>query len=155
MNTTKNAREGAEKVGEKASEAADKIKDTAKEAGHQVAGLAESVADKARDATRVVADKVGDAASYVGDKADGAAGYVGEGLGSLAGRVRDNAPKEGVLGSAADTVARGIEKTGDYLKDEGFTGMGKDLMGLVKNYPIPALLIGLGLGYLIARSTRS
>jgi len=155
MNTTKNAREGAERVGEKASEAADKIKDTAREAGHQAGNLAEAVADKARDATRMVADKAGDAASYVGDKADSAAGYVGEGLGGLAGRVRDNAPKEGMLGSAADTVARGIEKTGDYLKDEGVTGMGRDLVNLVKNYPVPALLIGLGLGYLIARSTRS
>jgi len=152
MNTTKNA---AERVGDKAGEAADKIKDTAREAGHQASTLAESVADKARDAARAVTDRAGDAASYVGDKADSAAGYVGEGLGSLAGRVRDNAPKEGMLHSAADSVARGIEKTGDYLKDEGFTGMGKDLVSLVKNYPVPALLLGLGLGYLIARSTRS
>jgi len=35
------------------------------------------------------------------------------------------------------------------------TGMGRDVVNLVKSYPLPALLIGMGLGYLLARATTS
>jgi len=133
----------------------DKAKDTAHEIGKEAKDLASTVADKARDATKVVADKAGDAADFVGEKADAVADRAGDGLKNLAGKVRDNTPDHGIVGKAADKVADGIEQTGKYLKDEGFTGMGKDMLELIKNNPIPALLIGVGLGYLLARATRS
>jgi hypothetical protein len=60
-----------------------------------------------------------------------------------------------MLGSATDTVAKGFERTGDYLREEGMTGMGRDMLNLVKSFPLPALLLGMGLGYLLARATTS
>lgn len=128
-----------------------------REPGQEGKDLSSAVADKAHDVTKAIGDKATDAARFVGDKADAAAGKVGSGLESLASKVRDNAPHEGMLGKAADKVAEGIEKTGHYLKEEGMTGMGQDMLDLVKRYPVPALAVGMclgvGMGYLMARAT--
>lgn len=164
--STKNAKDQAQSAMDKAHETGDKAKDTLHEAGKAASSMAEAVTDKARDAANWAGEKAGDAAGWAGDKArdaahwtgdkaDSAAERAGEGLRNLAGKVRDNAPSEGVFGSAADTVARGMERTGDYLRDEGVTGMGRDIVNMVKAYPLPALLIGMGLGYLLARATSS
>jgi len=69
--------------------------------------------------------------------------------------VRDSAPHSGVLGSAASTVAGGLEQGGRYLQQEGLGGMADDLTALIKNNPIPALLVGVGIGFVLARITRS
>jgi hypothetical protein len=73
---------------------------------------------------------------------------------SVAHTLRDKAP-EGMLGTAASTVASTLESGGDYLEAKGLTGIAEDLTGLIRRNPIPAALICLGIGYLLARSTRS
>jgi hypothetical protein len=113
-----------------------------------------NVADKARQAASGVADKARDVASTAGSKADQAFGKVGEGLKSAAGTLREHAP-EGMLGSATNRVADTLDSSGRYLQDEGLTGIVGDLGNLIRRNPVPALLIGLGIGFLIARSLRS
>jgi hypothetical protein len=108
--------------------------------------------DQGRDPAGAFADTARDLTKTAVDKVDDAAGMVGEGLTSLARNVRDRAPHEGVLGSAAGAVASGIESTGRYLKDEGLSGMADDAVNLIRNHPIPALLVGVGLGFLLARA---
>jgi hypothetical protein len=51
----------------------------------------------------------------------------------------------------ADTLERG----GRYLEEEGLRGIGQDLTNVIRRNPIPALLLGIGIGFLIARSLRS
>jgi hypothetical protein len=41
---------------------------------------------------------------------------------------------------------------GTYLQDRGVQGLSEDLTGLIRRYPVPALLIGLGIGYVLGRS---
>jgi hypothetical protein len=72
---------------------------------------------------------------------------------SLAGTLRDRGPHEGMLGSASTTVAGALESGGRYLQEEGFSGMMDDVAGIIRRNPIPAVLIGIGLGFLIARTT--
>jgi hypothetical protein len=72
----------------------------------------------------------------------------------MAGTVREHAPS-GVMGTAASRVADTLESGGRYLREEGLRGMGEDLTELVRRNPIPALLIGIGVGFLLARVTRS
>jgi hypothetical protein len=74
-----------------------------------------------------------------------------EGIGHT---IRDNAPG-GWVGSAAEGVASGLEKSGKYLQEEGLTGIAQDLGELIKRNPIPAMLVGLGIGFLLARATSS
>jgi hypothetical protein len=69
--------------------------------------------------------------------------------------VKNKAPSSGYLGSAAQSVASGLESGGRYLENQGLSGMGEDLTNLIRRNPIPALFVGIGLGFLLARLTRS
>jgi len=117
--------------------------------------VAGTVLDKAKQAASSVADKARDVASNLGDRADTAVSSVGSGMQSLAGTIRDKAPSGGMLGGAATGVAGALETGGRYLQEEGLSGMGEDVTNLIRRNPIPAVLIGVGLGFLLARITRS
>ena len=60
-----------------------------------------------------------------------------------------------MLGSAASAVADTLESSGRYLEESGLSGIGEDLTSMIRRNPVPALLVGIGLGFLIARATRS
>lgn len=80
--------------------------------------------DRARETASNVASSVSDAASYVGNKAENATSKVGAAL----------------------------EDTGHYLKDDGLHHIASDVSNLIRRNPIPAMLIGVGLGYLLAQA---
>lgn len=121
----------------------------------QAKGTATGVMESAREAASTAARKAGDAASYVGDKAESATSAVGSGMKSLAGTIREHTPREGMLGSATSAVADTLESSGRYLEESGLSGIGDDLTSMIRRNPVPALLVGIGLGFLIARATRS
>ena len=75
-------------------------------------------------------------------------------MGSLAGVIRDHAPHDGAIATAATTVAGGLESASTYLKEKDYENLATDLTALVRRYPVQALLVGVGLGYLLARSTK-
>jgi uncharacterized protein YjbJ (UPF0337 family) len=79
---------------------------------------------------------------------------VGEKIGSLADVIREKAPHEGAMGTAATTVANKLGAAGSYLQQKNMDHMVGDLTGMIRRYPIPALLIGLGIGYLLAGRSR-
>jgi len=114
-----------------------------------------TVIEKAKDAAGTVIEKAKGAAKTVGKMADDAAGKVGEGMETLAEKTREYGPQEGVLGAVTGKVAEGLENAGQYLEKEGLSGMAKDVTELIKRNPIPALLIGVAIGFLVARSLRS
>lgn len=87
-------------------------------------------------------------------KASEAATAVGEQIGSLAGVIRDHAPHEGALATAATTVAGGLESASVYLHEKQYANLATDLTALVRRYPVQFLLAGVGLGYLLARSLK-
>jgi hypothetical protein len=74
---------------------------------------------------------------------------------SFAETVRERGPSSGMLGGATSAVADTLESTGEYLESHGLSGIADDVTDLVRRNPIPALLIGIGVGFLIARATRS
>jgi ElaB/YqjD/DUF883 family membrane-anchored ribosome-binding protein len=113
------------------------------------------VADKAGDLTSQASDAVKGAANYVGQKAEDATAAVGQSVQSAAGTVRDSGPNSGVLGSATRAVADTMEGAGKYLEDKNLHGMVDDMTGLIKRNPIPAVLIGLGIGFLVGRALSS
>jgi uncharacterized protein YjbJ (UPF0337 family) len=79
---------------------------------------------------------------------------VGEKMESLAGMIREKAPHEGTVGTAATAVAGKLDAAGSYLQTKDFDHMVGDLSNMIRRYPVPSLLIGVGIGYLLARSTR-
>lgn len=146
--STTDARNKAQDAAGKAHDAAGK----AVEAGKEAVGV---VTDKARevvgDATRMGQQ----ALDKVGQTAESATHRVGEGVQSLGQSVRDYGPGQGLLGSATESVASTLEEGGKYISQEGLSGMADDLTNLIKRNPIPALLVGVGVGFLLARITRS
>jgi len=88
----------------------------------------------------------------VGERADQAAGTVGSTLQTAADKLRENAPDSGYLGSAARTVSDTLASGGRYLEREQLSGMFDDMTNLIRNNPVPALLIAVGVGFLMARA---
>jgi len=126
---------------------------------------ASSAADKAREAlghvgsalsstASSVGTAIGNTASSLGQRADDAAAGVGTGLKSVASSIRDQGPNSGMLGQATSTVAGAIESTGQYLSDKHLSGMADDVASMIKSHPIPAVMIGLGVGFLLGRALR-
>ena len=115
-----------------------------KNAGHDIS---QSAANAYSDA-KAKAQEVGSAAA---EKVADTSKAVGEKISSLAGTIRENAPQEGTIGSAAKTVANQLDSAGSYLQDSNFENMAKDVTGLIRRYPIHSLLVGLGIGYLFSR----
>jgi hypothetical protein len=114
---------------------------------------APSMVDRAKDAASSVAHSVGEAGSDVGEKAKRATSAVGGGMKSLAGTIRENAPHQGVLGTASSSVADTLDKGGRYLQEEGLSGIGGEVTNFIRRNPIPAVLVGIGVGFLLAKLT--
>jgi hypothetical protein len=68
--------------------------------------------------------------------------------------IRDKAPSEGTVGRAATTVADKLGAAGSYLQENKVEDVTGNLTDLIRRYPMPSLLMALGIGYLLARSTR-
>jgi ElaB/YqjD/DUF883 family membrane-anchored ribosome-binding protein len=70
-------------------------------------------------------------------------------MSSLASQMRQNAPQGGMLGQASSAVAGRLEQGGRYLQDHGVRDMADDLNTVIRSYPMAALGVGFGLGFLL------
>ncbi len=143
----------AEKARDAASNVADKARDTASNVTDKARETASNVADKARGMASTAVLTASDLASTAGQRAEDATSAVASGMQSLAGTIRENLPHSGMMGTATSSVADTLERGGRYLQQEGLQGIADDLGGLIRRYPIQAVLIGIGVGFLLARST--
>jgi phage-related minor tail protein len=134
--------------------AADQAKTEASTAAGKAAESLTHAGQAVSSAASAVGQKVGETASAVGHRADEAVGSVGKGAQSLADTVRKQGPHEGMLGQATQSVASGLEQAGKYVEDKQLSGMADDVGAMIKSHPIPAVLIGLGVGFLIGRALR-
>lgn len=88
--------------------------------------------------------------AYLEEKADQATKAVGAGMGSLGGAIHEHEPREGVLHNVGEAMAAKLDGGGRYLESRGLTGVGTDLTNVIRRNPVPALLVGVGVGFLIA-----
>jgi hypothetical protein len=140
---------------DQAHEHVERAKDTAAGVTDKVKEVASNVGQAAGNAASAVGQTAGNVATTIGHRAEDATAAAGRGMQNLGSTVRDKAPESGFLGTAADKVAGGLESAGKYLEDKNLSGMAEDLTGMIRRNPIPALLIGIGLGFLLARTMRS
>lgn len=122
----------------------DRVREAGSEAVEKAQEALHSVGEMASNAVPAVGQMIGQTA----DKMTSAAGERLKGLGETVAR---HAPKEGLLGNASQRVAQGLEQGGDYLSQAGLSGAAGDLTELIRRNPLPAVLVGLGIGYLIGR----
>ena len=104
--------------------------------------------DRAKQAGSSIKEAVQETAS----SAEHFATRAAESVESGANRVREHLPNDGTAAEAADTVARKVKETSAYLQEQGIGGVVEDLEILIRRYPLQALLLGLGCGYLLSRA---
>jgi len=149
------AKENASKAGEVVKDTAQKAGDLAKDTAGKASELAKDFASRAgdmvKDTASTLADKTGEAATYVGHKADDATVAAGSNIKSFADTVREKGPQGGILGAADSALANTLETCGKEM-EQGLSGMAEDLTNTIRKHPIPSVLIGLGIGFLLART---
>jgi len=121
--------------------------------GQTVMNTAQDVAQSASRSMSEMKNKAQELGSTVSEKAGNVTTSVGQSMSSLAGTLRQKAPAEGMVGSAASTMANQLEAAGSYLQDNGLENMARDLAGVVRRYPLQSLLVGFTIGYLWARNS--
>jgi uncharacterized protein YjbJ (UPF0337 family) len=94
------------------------------------------------------------------DKSAGVAATVTSAAQDMASRVTETAEMaadkaQEVAGSAATAVTDTVAGVRTYVQDKGVQGLSGDLTGLIRRYPVPALLIGLGIGFVLGCSVRT
>jgi ElaB/YqjD/DUF883 family membrane-anchored ribosome-binding protein len=146
-------------------QAAQQAKNKVEEVKGAVKNEASHLANVAADAGHAAVQKVGEVASNVGqkvqdvasktvDKADKAIAGVGDRMTATADSLRNVAPHEGVLGSAAGSVADNLKASGQYLQEHGVEDMMKDVSGVISRNPLPSIFIALGAGFLLGAALR-
>jgi len=154
-----------EQFKEETTNVLDAASERAKQAGEKASDLAQSAVDKVKqtaddlrskdpseivDDARAKAAEVGDAAA---SKVDSAMTATGEQMSTLAQTVREKAP-EGKAGEVAVKAADALDRGGEYLQTADLQMVRGDLERVIREHPIESLLVGVGLGYLVARATR-
>ncbi len=119
-----------------------------------VEGAASQASEKVQQATSAAVEKAQELASSASKRVDDATAALGERVKSVAGSLRERGPQEGMLGSATGAVADSLDTAGRYIQEEGLVGMAEDVTELIRRNPIPAMLVGIGLGFMLARVFR-
>jgi uncharacterized protein YjbJ (UPF0337 family) len=91
-------------------------------------------------------DKSAGVAATVSSAAQEVASRVTETVGTAATKAQEMA------GSAATAVTDTVSGVRTYTQEKGLQGLSGDLTDLIRRYPVPALLVGLGIGFVLARS---
>jgi hypothetical protein len=129
------------------SENTSNLSDTISDAKNRAAELASKLKDKASQLTSTVSDTVGRQRDNVAGGLDRAASTIHEKAGSLPGAGQKAA-------DAANRLADGMESTASYLRDHDLKGMGNDVAGICRKYPLQSLLSAVAIGFLVGRSLR-
>jgi hypothetical protein len=132
----------------------DRTANTAHQAADSVSDKAQQVASNVQDKAQQAMDKAQDLGTQAVDRADAATTTVGEKMTDVAQTIRQKAPTTGTVANVADTAADTLERAGSYLQQQDLADMRGDLESMIRRYPTQSLLIGFGIGYLLARSTR-
>jgi hypothetical protein len=142
-----NFKDRVEETAQAAREAATEVHDRAQEAGQKAL-------HNLQEGAQAAMHRAGEVATDVSHRASEAVSRVGDKMSSLGTTLRDRGPHGGVLGQASSAMASGLETGGHYLKEQGLQGMFQDVQVLIRRFPVAALCVGVGFGFLLARATR-
>jgi hypothetical protein len=142
MTTTTHNQRGKES--DKTNEPLDK----AKEAGAQAV-------EKAKEAVASVGEMAGQAVSAVGKKADDLTATAGSDIKRWGDTLSEKSPHHGLVGHASQAVADTLKDSGHYLEEAKLSGMTEDITQLIQRNPVPSVLIGVGIGFMLGRALRS
>jgi len=132
---------------DKGGEMMDKVKDAGAQVMNKAKEAAESVGEMAGNAASTAATT----ATKKADEWTSAAGHKVEEAGEALAR---KLPQSGIAGQASHAVTEAIKEGGHYLEDAKLSGMVQDVAQVVKNHPIPTMLICFGIGFCLGRALK-
>jgi ElaB/YqjD/DUF883 family membrane-anchored ribosome-binding protein len=110
------------------------------------------LAETFREKSGQIVDEIGDTASQVAQRASAGASSLGKRLGDAATTLRENVPES--LAPYADRASAAAKRAANYVSDTDFQAYGDEVATLVRRHPLPAMLTGVAIGFLIARGSR-
>jgi len=149
--TRDNVTEGFNKAKDTGTETFEKAKDVATDTFDKVKEAGSHVMEKARDTVGSMGTMATDTATAVGQKADNMTAAAGHSIKEFGDTIGRSAPHEGFAGKASQAVADTIRGSGQYLEQAKLSGIATDVEQVVRNHPVPAILICLGIGYCLGR----
>lgn len=144
----------ARNTGFQTERAADSAADTAGNVVENVKDKASDIASTVKDKASDIADNVQQASGQAAERADQAMSTAGERITDFAQTIRQQAPASGTAGQVATTAADALERSGQYLQQSNLNDVRTDLEGFIRQHPVESLLVGVGVGFLLARMTR-
>ena len=132
---------------DKASQAANDLRST------DVGAVIDDTKQRAAETVETVKAKAGELGDQASAKADDAMTAAGDQLKNVAQTIVEHAP-EGKAGELAVNAADALDRGGNYLRDADVAKVRSDLETIIRDHPIEALAVGLGVGFLLARATR-
>jgi len=143
------------KAKEKGGQAMDAAKDAGGQVMDKVRDAGTQVVEKAKEAATSVGEMANQAVCNVGKKADDLTATAGADIAKWGDALSEKAPHSGLVGQASQAVAGTLRDSGHYLEDAKFSGMANDVAKLVQRHPMPAILIGFGIGFMLGRALKS
>jgi len=143
-----------DKAKDAGSEAMDKVKDAGSDAFGKVKEAGAQALDRAREAAGSVGSMATETATNVGHRAEDLTAAAGHELREFGENMGKRAPHDGLTGRASQAVAETIKSSGEYIEHAKLSGMARDVEQVIKNHPIPALLVCLGVGYCVGRAMK-
>ncbi len=138
-------------TGHKAAEKADQAASTVRNQTHRSSEQAEDVAGRlhstsASDVKEMAQEKQRELSA----RADETMTSTGQRMTSMAQTIREKAP-QGQAGEFAGHAANALEQSGDYLQHANPDKVRSDLETTIRQHPIQSLLVGAGVGFILAR----
>jgi ElaB/YqjD/DUF883 family membrane-anchored ribosome-binding protein len=138
---------------QEANNAGNTLREKASDVRDNASNVVENVKAKAENIVGDAKDKAAEVGSQAADKVDAAMTNAGQQINRLASTVRENAP-EGKIGEVAYSAANALEQSGRYLQEADVNAVRGDLESLIRRHPVESLLVGIGLGFVLARGFR-
>lgn len=110
--------------------------------------------DPGKGSTQVASDRTKEVTSGVAGAVKEKVEDMAAGASQLAGKVKDTAEEwaSSVGGAAVQAKDKAQEVAGAAAEKVG--EVGQDVTDLIRRYPLPALLVGVGVGFLLANLLR-
>jgi ElaB/YqjD/DUF883 family membrane-anchored ribosome-binding protein len=144
-----------DKAKDMASQATEKAKDMGSQAADKAKEFGSEMVGKAKEAAGSVGEMASSAVTNLGKKADEYTATAGTSVKHLGEKIEEQGPHGGMLGQASHAVADTLRTSGQYIEEARLSGMADDLSGMIRRHPLPAVLIGVGIGFLLGRTLRA
>lgn len=120
--------------------------------GAHAKGDGTGVMVQAEHLASAVKDGVVHAGESVSATANSAVASVGGTMSGMANSIRQHTPA--AVAPYTEKATAGLQHAGEYLQHGSIGGMAEDLTQVVRRHPVPSLLIGATLGFLLGRKLR-